>query len=371
MTASPPGPPLTGADTSLVRRWNRRTVLATLRSHPESTVSALAKLSGLSRQTLTAVLEELVARELVAAHAPVVEGSGRPARRYSFRADAGLALGLWFSRSEVHAIATDLDGRIIARKHEEIPSGTPAADRLRRAHRLALSVAPGAPPVWSVGAGTTGVVDSAGRVLRSSQIPGWTGLDLAETVGSWFDAVAVAGNDGSLAALGEKWQGVAHYAEDVALILSGRPSGQGIVLSGTVHHGRSGAAGELGRLLRDQTWNAASVLEEAGRSADDVFQAAASGEEEAAQLAEHLAHHTARAASVLVSVLDPELVVIAGELTVGGQLFLDAVRRNLETMCITVPQVALSELGDDVVPLGAARLALDALEEREYVLEGA
>src|SRR5699024_2631579 len=88
MNPSEPGPGLSGADTTLVRRWNRRTVLATLRAHPEVTLSAMAKLTGLSRQTLTAVLEELTARGLVEAHAPATGGSGRPARRYAFRATA-------------------------------------------------------------------------------------------------------------------------------------------------------------------------------------------------------------------------------------------------------------------------------------------
>src|SRR5699024_10477609 len=75
MTPSDPGPGFSGADTTLVRRWNRRTVLATLRAHPEVTLSAMAKLTGLSRQTLTAVLEELTTRGLVEAHAPATGGS--------------------------------------------------------------------------------------------------------------------------------------------------------------------------------------------------------------------------------------------------------------------------------------------------------
>lgn len=369
MTPSEPGPGFSGADTTLVRRWNRRTVLATLRAHPEVTLSAMAKLTGLSRQTLTAVLEELTARGLVEAHAPATGGSGRPARRYAFRATAGYALGLSFSPSQVRVVATDLEGRIAARESAAVPAAVPAPERLATARELAERAAAQAGPVWTIGAATTGVVDAGGRVLRSSQIAGWTGLDLAGTVSRWFDCAAVAGNDGTLAALGEKWQGAARYADDVALILSGRPSGQGIVLGGRAHHGRSGAAAELGRLLHDQTWNAAAVLDEAGRTAQEVFDAAARGEEEAGKLSTHLAHHTARAASVLVSVLDPELVVIAGDLTVGGRPFLDAVRSQLEMMCINVPAVALSVLGDEVVPLGAARMALDALEADEYVLK--
>jgi predicted NBD/HSP70 family sugar kinase len=369
MTPSDPGAGLAGADTTLVRRWNRRTVLSTLRAHPEVTLSTMAKLTGLSRPTLTAVLEELTERGLVQAHAPATGGSGRPARRYGFRATAGYVLGLHFSPARVLALATDLDGRVAARGSIDVPPGTSAPDRLEAARALAERTASRAGPVWAVGAATTGVVDAEGRVLRSSQISGWTGLDLVGTVSGWFGCAAVAGNDGTLAALGEKWQGVARYADDVALILSGRPSGQGMVLDGRAHHGRSGAAGELGRLLHDQTWNAAAVLEEVGRSAEDVFRCAAEGEEEAGRLAAHLAHHTARAASVLVSVLDPELVVVAGEFTAGGRRFEEAVRGQLETMCFNVPAVALSVLGDDVVPLGAVRMALDALEAKEYVLD--
>lgn len=368
MTTSPSGAGPSGADTTLVRRWNRRTVLTALRAHPEITLSTMAKVTGLSRQTLTAVLAELTDRGLVDVHAPTTGGSGRPARRYSFQSTAGYALGLYFAPTQVLAVVTDLEGSVISRERALTAPDLPAPDRLRAARDLAVRVTAPAGPVWAAGAATSGVVDHEGRVRRASQIAGWTGLDLAGTVGAWFDTPAVAGNDGTLAALGEKWQGIARYAGDVALILSGRPSGQGILLGGRAHHGRSGAAAELGRLLHDQTWNAAAVLEEAGRTAEEVFRAAADGEREALDLADHLAHHTARGASVLVSVLDPELVVVAGELTVGGDLFLEATRQYLGTMCINVPEVALSVLGDDVVPLGAARLALDALEEKEYVL---
>lgn len=367
MTTSPLGAGPSGADTTLVRRWNRRAVLAALRTGPEMTLSEMAQATGLSRQTLTAVFAELDDRGLVQVHAPATGTSGRPARRYSFQSTAGYVLGLYFSPTHVLAVVTDLEGAVVSREHAATPPHLPAPERLQVARDIAVRVTAPAGEVWAVGVATTGVVDQQGQVRRASQIAGWTGLDLAGTVGGWFQCAAVAGNDGTLAALGEKWQGAARYANDVALILSGRPTGQGILLGGRAHHGRSGAAAELGRLLHDQTWNAAAVLEKVGRSAEEVFRAAAEGETEAVELADHLAHHTARGASVLVSVLDPELVVIAGEFTAGGQPFVNATRRHLGTMCINVPDVALSVLGDDVVPLGAARLALDHLEEREYV----
>src|SRR5699024_7771069 len=158
MTPSDPGPGFSGADTTLVRRWNRRTVLATLRAHPEVTLSAMAKLTGLSRQTLTAVLEELTTRGLVEAHAPATGGSARP---YAFRGTAGYALGLSFTPSQVRVVATDLEGRVAARESAPVPAGVPAPERLATARELAERAAAQAGPVWTIGAATTGVVDAA------------------------------------------------------------------------------------------------------------------------------------------------------------------------------------------------------------------
>lgn len=358
-----------GADTTVVRHWNRGAVLSALRDHPKITLSALARETGLSRPTATAVLEELVDRGLVVQHAPAVGGTGRPARRYSFRSAAGCALGLSIEPDRLLVVATDLDGTIVARGERETSPELPAPQRLELARDLAARSADEAGPVWAVGVASSGVIDREGHVRRSNQIPGWTGLALADTVGSWFGRPALAGNDGSLAALGEKWQGVARYSEDVALILTGHRIGQGILLGGELHIGQSGAAGELGKLLHDQEWNPTSVLDSTGLSAEEIFSAARDGAKRSLELSETIAERTARSASVLVSVLDPQLVVIAGDFTAGGPEFLDAVRRHLGTMCVSAPQVALSTLGNDAAPLGAARLALDDLEARQYLME--
>lgn len=76
---------LIGADTTMVRRWNSRAVLRTLRSSPDTTLTALASAAGLSRQTTSAVLDELVDRGLVDELDPTTGQSGRPARRYLLR----------------------------------------------------------------------------------------------------------------------------------------------------------------------------------------------------------------------------------------------------------------------------------------------
>lgn len=357
----------TGVDTTQVRRWNRQAVLRTLRGRPERALTAIARELGLSRQTTLVALEDLRAAGLVVEHAPTTGGAGRPAKRYGFRATAGHAVGISIAPDHALVLACDLDGTVVATAREEMDHALPAAERLHRVRDLARRATADLAPVWAACAATSGIVDEHGRVRRANQIPGWTGLDLAGTVGGWFDCSGRAGNDGALAVLGEQWRGNAGFAEDVVLILTGHRLGMGLMLDGRVHIGRTGAAGELGRLLADQRWDPTAVFIRAGREPAEVFAAARAGDDTALALVQDVAERTARSAAVMVSVLDPELLVIAGAFTAGGDQLLDPVRHHLGEMCTTVPEVVFSSLGGEITALGAARSALEAIEQGPHL----
>ncbi|HIT74292.1 MAG TPA: ROK family transcriptional regulator [Candidatus Avipropionibacterium avicola] len=359
---------LTGADTTLVRRWNSRAVLKTLRSGPGTTLTALASAAGLSRQTTAAVLEELSQRGLVDELDPTSGHSGRPARRYRFCSGAGHAVGLSFAPDHVQVIVSDLDATVVARTRQDVGEETPAPERLALAHDLAQHCLRDIGPVWGVGIGTSGVIDREGRVRLSTRIPGWTGLDLPAVVGEWFDAPVHAVNDASLAALAEQRLGSARDASDVVLMLTGHRIGYGFLLDGEVHIGQTGAAGELGKLPYLFGKDPSAVLRRVGRRVTEIFVAARAGDPAACELVDEIARGMARSASVMVMVVNPELVVIAGDYVAGGDLLLDPVREHLSGMCLSVPEVALSALGTDGVALGAVQLALDRIEDSHHLL---
>jgi predicted NBD/HSP70 family sugar kinase len=66
----------------------------------------------------------------------------------------------------------------------------------------------------------------------------------------------------------------------------------------------------------------------------------------------------ARGLAAFVAALDPELVVIGGEIVLAGDYVLDSLRQHLSRRALVVPQLELSRLGDDAVSLGALQLAL-------------
>ncbi|SDS41017.1 ROK family transcriptional regulator [Microlunatus soli] len=355
-------PSTINADTTLLRQLNIGSVLIGLRSAPSVTLTELARSTGLSRQTAGAALDELIARGVCEPLAPQEGTSGRPARRYAFRRRAGHALGISFAPTHVLVITSDLAGEIVARQGRELDQQTPAAERLAVAEELARRCAEQAGPVWAVGAGTSGVVDRDGKVRAASQLPGWVGLDLAAQVGGWFDCPARAGNDAAMAALAERWLGNAQHVDDVVMLLTGHLTGFGLLIDGRVRVGRSGAAGELGKLPWWRDSDPAFALAREGWTADQAIAAAESGDRRAQDLLAELGQRLARSAAVLVSSIDPELVVVGGELAPAGERMLEPMRRELGTMCRSAPEVTASSLGTDGVALGALRGALDQIE---------
>ncbi|MER7368692.1 hypothetical protein [Nonomuraea wenchangensis] len=67
-------------------------------------------------------------------------------------------------------------------------------------------------------------------------------------------------------------------------------------------------------------------------------------------------------------VVDPELVVVGGGFSRGGELLLDRMRAHLAGMCLNPPEVALSTFGEESIALGAVRMALDHVEQERLDL---
>lgn len=355
-------PPANSVDTSVVRRMNTRTVLLALRSYPGATLTQLAGSTGLSRQTTTAALAALLDRGLCVELAPARGSSGRPARRYRFRSGAAHVVGLSIAPGHVRVMVADLDGTIVAQQRIAVSPTMPAEERLVAAERLATGMAAEAGEIWAAAVGTSGVIDPDGRVRVSSQIPGWTGLDLASRVGGWFGCAGFAGNDASHAAVAELWCGNAQYVRDVVYLLTGYRSGYGMVVNGQVHRGHSGAAGEFGRLPYLRGHDTTLVLERHGMTADEVFARAEAEDPDALEVVEELASVMTRSAAVMTMAIDPELVVVGGELAPGGHVLVEPLRRRLGELCHNPPAVALSALGEEAVALGSVRVALDHVE---------
>jgi predicted NBD/HSP70 family sugar kinase len=363
------------ADLSRLRQLNERAVLAAVRSAGELRVAQIVASSGLGRTAVEEVLSSLVARRWLVEGSPAIRGRGRPARSYRFRAEAGYVVGLDIGAYSVRGVLADLGGRILASTRHPVTPQTRRRNRLATADRVVADCAQdaGVPVarVWAVGAGTTGLVDADGSVLRANAIPDWAGVDLTEHFGRPPVRLVAVDNDSQLAALAEQRRGAAADTDDMVLLHAGRRTGLALVLGGQLRRGAHGAAADMSALPA-VAWEAAIEYLHAAVSAEipvadraeRAFAAARDGNRAARTAVRRYARAMAVAAATAIAVVDPRVLVLGGAFSQAADVLMDPLAAELARLCPTVPELRASSLGAMCVALGAACLALDALDER-------
>jgi predicted NBD/HSP70 family sugar kinase len=370
-----------GGDLSRLRQINLLAAIRALRAFPSLTLSQLSAQTGLSRPAVEAVVDGLSQLGWITELPPTNGAVGRPARRLRFRAEAGRVLGMDIGAHKVIAVVADLDGRALANVRMSVPEDASRADRLSvvsDAIGQCLAQADVQPDeIWMLGVGSTGVIDSAGKVVLSTGIPAWTGFDLGEYLGRMVPCPVLVENDCNLAALAERWVGVAREVDDAIYVLAGMRTGAGIIVDGKLHRGVTGAAGEVG-LLRALGWDSAPDHLFAyphlppdiapSEVASYVFSSARAQDTPAMAAVDRYARALAAGIAAMVLTLDPELVVIGGGVSRSADVLLEPLTRELSALCLTLPRVESSTLGDEAVVQGALRYALDHVDQSMFAL---
>jgi predicted NBD/HSP70 family sugar kinase len=364
-----------GGDLSVLRQLNEEAVLRAVRAGGSTRVAGIAERTGLARASVEEVVRGLVARGWLVEEAPVIAGRGRPARRYRFRAEAGYALGLDIGAYNIRAVVADLDGTVLASAHTGVAPGARRVTRLstldRAVRRCLGDAGVRADQVWAAVAGSTGWIDPDGRVVLSTAIPDWAGVNLVGHLRRTVGGAVLVENDSKLAALAEHRRGAATGASDVIVLHAGWRTGIGLVIGGRLHRGSGGAAGDFSRLpvLR---WESATEilrrcpsLPSTGPTGDhvlDVIAAAGEADPAAVTAVRAYVHEMAMVAAATVSVVDPELLVLAGSLSRHADVLLPVLADELAPLCLRPPELRASALGADSVALGGACLALEHLD---------
>ncbi|RZU11108.1 putative NBD/HSP70 family sugar kinase [Kribbella rubisoli] len=354
-------------DQSRLRQLNERAVLAAVRSAGDVRVAQIVEQSGLGRTAVEEVLASLLTRRWLVEESPAIRGRGRPARSYRFRAEAGYVVGLDIGAFSVRGVLTDLNGQTLASQRQSVTPETPRPERLAAADEVVAACAREAgAEVWAVGVGTTGLVDAAGTVVRANAIPDWAGTDLAEYFGRSAPLVVVD-NDSQLAALAEQRRG----ATDMVFLHAGRRTGLALVLDGQLRRGAYGAAADMSA-LRGVAWEVAlehlhavvpAEIPEMDK-AERAFAAARDGDRAAVNAVRKYARAMAVAAATAISIVDPRLLVLGGAFSQSADVLMEPLAAELDRLCPRVPELRASSLGALCVALGAASLALDAVDGR-------
>lgn len=390
-------PDLITGGSSDIRRMNQSAILQLVYGSQPIARTQIATVLGLNPSTVNRLVEQLMQEGLLldSGASNTTDRGGRPARLIRFNADAARIAVLDLSDAPWRAALTDLNGEIVQTFTATPVLGVAQAnlDILAVLLDEIMAANQDGPPIRGIGIGAPSIVLwRSGTVVWAASL-GWRDLALAAWVEARWSVPVFVENDVNLLALGESWRGAGQNAQNLAVIALGTGIGAGLVLDGKLFRGANEAAGEVGYLPPNiaalgQTYTGFGPLEAlaatpglvqravaavaAGESsslaqifqsseqikAGDVYAAARQGDPLAQSLVAESADYLALAIAGVAVVLNPEMILLGGELTRTADLFLDPIRRRLDGLLPVMPLLRPAQLTDQGVLMGAVALVL-------------
>ncbi|MEV6596864.1 ROK family transcriptional regulator [Actinoplanes sp. NPDC051346] len=376
----------------LLRALNDRAALELLLTKGPLTRAQLGEMTGLSKVTASQLVERLEERGLVQRVGEQAGGRGPNAQLYAVTPGSAHVIGVEVLPDRVVAACADITGEIVGRSER---STQDSDDPVRAVHAAVMQAATEAgtdlDSIHRVVLGTPGLVDpKTSEVSYAFDLPRWHRGMLAE-LRKDLSTPVVFGNDVNLAAIAEQHAGAAKGVDDFVLIWVGRGVGLAMVIAGRLHQGSTGAAGEIGYLPvagadvphsaskrgvkgAFQTLVASDAAKAIGRQygfegeeSADVVRAAVAAGKAGEPVLDELARRLALGVAATCVVLDPPLVVLAGEVSLaGGTALAERVEAEVASITLVAPKVVISEVAGEPVLHGALLTALDAVRDEVF-----
>jgi predicted NBD/HSP70 family sugar kinase len=376
-----------------LRQRNRLRIVDVLRQTGSASRVDLVRATGLSRTTVSKLVAELqtaglvVEREREPTGPEPGTGAGRPAVALTLNPAAGAAIGIDFGHNLVRVAVADLSGTVVAeaKRDFDVDGDADAAidlavamvdELLAQAHMdlertVGVGVAVSAPIVRETDAG-------AARIL-----PGWAAFAPVDELERRLGRPVLMDNDANLGALAEVRNGAGRGARNVLYVMLSGGIGAGLVLDGRLVRGHRGLTGEIGHVVVDpdgqicrcgnrgclETVASApallatlATLHGPDVTLEAVTAKARAGDEGSRRLFSDAGRTVGRAVGTICNLVNPELVIVGGDMVLAGDVLVDAVRDGVALATIPAiredARVVAASLGDRAEVLGAIGLVL-------------
>ena len=374
------------------RQLNRLRVIEAIYRHPATSRADITRHTGLARQTVSTIVEELEHARLVeersVTDAAPARNTGRPPILLSLVPGAAFAVGLDFGHQHIRVAVCDLSGHPVVDDWSPAEVDHAPSESLDLAHELvrhALATAGiDRDRLLGVGMGLAAPINKVtGELEANGILPGWHGIRPAAEMEARLGIPVELANDADVGALGEKVFGAGSEVDDLVYIRLSAGVGAGMILAGRPYHGAIGVAGEIGHVLADPSGPicrcgnrgcletiaspvavAALLQRSTGRpvTIQALLELVAAEDRGARRAVADAGEAVGKAVSALVNIVNPQLVLVGGELAAAGDVLLDPIRVAIERHSVAPAarsvRVSAGSLGPRAEVLGAVALIL-------------
>ncbi|WP_243728417.1 ROK family transcriptional regulator [Microbacterium sp. BK668] len=377
---SPPG------SQSSLREANRARLVESLKRHGRLTQVELAGSTGLSPATVSNIVKELTAAGLL--HTSITSSNGRRATLVSLARQLGLVAGAHYTSRQLHIAIADVTRTVVSQTSLPLPLDHRHDAQLDRLAillgELMESLGGSVGDLLAVGLALPASIDPrTGMVSTPGLLRGWEGVDVAASLTERIGRPVYVDSEANLGGLAEAREGSGRAASSSVFIRVGHTISAGLIVGGDLFRGVNGKAGQIGHVTIDENGpicrcsNRGCLETYAGGPAllslfppdagmqriSDLLQAAEDGDGSSRRVIADAGRHIGIAAASLCNLIDPELIVVGGELAQAGEILMAPMRHSLERTALAsadgLPEIVGASFGEWAETRGAIAIALD------------
>ena len=390
-------------NSQFIKNLNQALVLNLVKDFEPIPRSEIAKLIKLSPTAVSNLTENLIKEGYLREKGPGSSAAGRKPILLELNSKARFVIGIDLERINViKAVITDLRANIISRVERTLESTdfSMVVDLIIKTIRELINTSGiEIEKIAGIGIGSPGLIEyRTGKVIYSTHL-GWKNMPLGASIQQEFDIPVVVYSEANTPALAEQRYGAGKKAQDLIYITLGPGLGAGIIVNGKIYRGISGTAGEFGHIIIDpdgplcecgnrgclETLAAeSSIIKRAnegvkqgkktliarliqdskqGITPEIVYEAALKEDKFAIEVIQKTAHYLGMGLINLVNLLNPEMIIIGGNISQVGDIFIEPLRKMIDSHALPTPakivKVVSSYFGKDAGVIGAATLILD------------
>lgn len=379
------------------RRHNSRLVLKTIYDQGQVSRADIARLTQLTRTTVSSVVADLMQQGLVEEAGYGPSEGGKPPILLRVIDDSRFMVGIDLASDEFRGAIVNLRGAI--RHRVSLPlRGRDGEAALALVYELIDSlVADNDSSLLGIGIGTPGLMDPVNGVVRQAVNLDWQDLPLRNLLRERYDLPVYVVNDCQMAAMAEYIFGEHPDTDNLVVIKIEHGIGAGIILNGRLFHGDTFGAGEIGHVTVVENGQACrcgslgcletvasvrsiihqvqatvrkdshSLLQQYVTAPEEISmevicRAAQAGDQKVQQVIEQAGRCLGTVIANMIGVLSVRHILIAGSITCLGPLLLDVIRdemgRRLLALVASQTEVCMSTMEPDIVIVGASALVL-------------
>jgi len=376
-----------------IRNINKGLVLRTIEKNVPISRADVGKIVGLTPPTISAIVKDLIEGDIVQEIGKGDSSGGKKPILLKINSEAAYMIAVDLGgENGIRVALMDLSYNIIKEKFGPKMESL-NGQKLKKSLSFLLKdfikeIDISQEKILGIGIGLPGIIDSKLKKVTGTPYVNWE-MSLDDLTLEEIGIPIVLENDVNLMALGEKTKGIAKNINNFVFVGERTGIGAGIIINRKLYKGANNAAGEVGYLFIDPEYAPKSMRDygcleklasykvivektrkKMGKNIKviEIFKMASEGDSAALNIVQETLKYLAYGIANISSVLDPELVIIGGGISILPPRFLEEMKVNIRKIIPFVPKMEFSKLGEDGVLIGAAVMVLEPLKKKGLML---